>query len=135
KAGFAAFYEELGRVGLVDDYGPKGNKQVSISGRQLREKLRAGELPAPRSMRPERARVLLERVKEKKQAVGSILRGLGCRCQSAQGLGVDLADGRHHDAGGPAEHEDADGAFAWSEQAPITRQDHVAVAECRVTGQ
>ena len=40
KVGFAAFYEELGRVGLVDEYGPKGYKQVSISGRDLREKLR-----------------------------------------------------------------------------------------------
>ena len=61
KVGFAAFYEELGRVGLVDEYGPKGYKQVSISGRDLREKLRAGELPDPRVMRPETARVLIER--------------------------------------------------------------------------
>ena len=43
KVGFAAFYEELGRVGLVDECGPKGYKQVSISGRELREKLRAGD--------------------------------------------------------------------------------------------
>lgn len=63
KVGFAAFYEELGRVGLVDEYGPKGYKMVSISGRDLREKLRAGELPDPRIMRPETARVLIERMK------------------------------------------------------------------------
>lgn len=61
KVGFAAFYEELGRVGLVDEWGPKGYKQVSISGRELREKLRAGILPDPRIMRPETARVLIER--------------------------------------------------------------------------
>ncbi len=60
KVGFAAFYEELGRVGLVDEYAPKGYKQVSISGRELREKLRAGVLPDARIMRPETARVLME---------------------------------------------------------------------------
>jgi sulfate adenylyltransferase len=63
KIGFAAFYEELGRVGLVDEYGPKGYKQVSISGRELRETLRKGELPDPRVMRPETARILIERMK------------------------------------------------------------------------
>jgi sulfate adenylyltransferase len=63
KVGFAAYYEELGRVGLVDECGPKGYKQVSISGRDMREKLRAGELPDPRVMRPETARILIERMK------------------------------------------------------------------------
>ncbi len=62
KIGFAAFYEELGRVGLVDEYGPRGYKQVSISGRELREKLRKGELPDPRIMRPETARILIDRM-------------------------------------------------------------------------
>ena len=61
KVGFAAFYEELGRVGLVDECAPKGYKQVSISGRELREKLRAGVLPDPRIMRPETASILIER--------------------------------------------------------------------------
>jgi sulfate adenylyltransferase len=60
KVGFAAFYEELGRVGLVDECAPKGYKQVSISGRELREKLRAGTLPDPRIMRPETAKILIE---------------------------------------------------------------------------
>jgi sulfate adenylyltransferase len=60
KVGFAAFYEELSRVGLVDECAPKGYKQVSISGRELREKLRAGSLPDPRIMRPETARILIE---------------------------------------------------------------------------
>jgi sulfate adenylyltransferase len=60
KVGFAAFYEELGRVGLVDEYGPKGYRQVSISGRELREKLRAGTLPDARIMRPETAKILIE---------------------------------------------------------------------------
>src|SRR5262249_3089479 len=63
KVGFAAFYEELGRVGLVDEFGPKGHKQVSISGRELREELRAGILPDPRIMRPETAKILIERMR------------------------------------------------------------------------
>jgi sulfate adenylyltransferase len=63
KVGFAAFYAELGRVGLTDDYADKGWKPVSISGRELREQLRAGNLPDPRIMRPETAKVLIERMK------------------------------------------------------------------------
>jgi sulfate adenylyltransferase len=63
KVGFAAFFEELGRVGLVDDWAPKGYKTVSISGRDLREKLRQGELPDPRIMRPETANVLIAKMK------------------------------------------------------------------------
>lgn len=65
KVGFAAFYEELGRVGLVEEYAAKGFHPVSISGRELREKLRAGVLPDPRIMRPETARILIERMKGK----------------------------------------------------------------------
>ncbi len=63
KIGFAAFFEELGRVGLVDEFGAKGYKQVSITGRDLREKYRAGELPDPRVVRPETARILIESMK------------------------------------------------------------------------
>jgi sulfate adenylyltransferase len=63
KVGFAAFYEELGKVGLVDEWAPKGYHTVSISGRELREKLRDGQLPDPRIMRPETAKVLIERMK------------------------------------------------------------------------
>jgi sulfate adenylyltransferase len=62
KVGFAAFYEQLGKVGLVED-APKDWKPVSISGRDLREQLRRGELPDPRILRPETAKVLIERMK------------------------------------------------------------------------
>jgi sulfate adenylyltransferase len=65
KVGFAAYYEELGRVGLVDECAPKGYHQVSISGRDMREKLRKGELPDPRVMRPETARILIESMRAK----------------------------------------------------------------------
>jgi sulfate adenylyltransferase len=63
KVGFAAYYKELGRVGLVEEYAAKGYKQVSISGRELREKLRAGVLPDARIMRPETAQILIERMR------------------------------------------------------------------------
>jgi sulfate adenylyltransferase len=63
KIGFAAYYEELGRVGLVEENEPKGYKQVTIAGRILRETLRKGELPDPRVMRPSTARILIESMK------------------------------------------------------------------------
>ena len=63
KVGFAAFYAELGRVALVDDVADKGWKPVSISGRDLREQLRNGQMPDPRIMRPETAKVLIEKMK------------------------------------------------------------------------
>ena len=65
KIGFAAFYEEIGRVGLVDECEAKGYKQVQISGRVVREQLGKGELPDPRIMRPETARILIESMKRK----------------------------------------------------------------------
>jgi sulfate adenylyltransferase len=63
KVGFAAYYAELGRVGLVEEHAPKGWKPVNISGTELREKLKRGELPDPGVMRPETARVLAEKYK------------------------------------------------------------------------
>src|SRR5262245_3924340 len=63
KVGFAAYYSELGRVGLVEDHAPKGWKPVNISGTELREKLKKGELPDPGVMRPATARVLAEKYK------------------------------------------------------------------------
>jgi sulfate adenylyltransferase len=65
KVGFAAFYEELNRVGLVDDYASKGYHAVSISGRDLRDKLRGGILPDPRIMRPETAQILIDSMRGK----------------------------------------------------------------------
>lgn len=60
KVGFAAYYEELGRVGLVDECAKKGWKPIPISGRDVREALAAGRLPDPRVMRESTARVLIE---------------------------------------------------------------------------
>ena len=61
KVGFAAYYAELGRVGLVEEHAPKGWKPVSISGSDLRAKLSNGELPDAGVMRPETAKVLMEK--------------------------------------------------------------------------
>jgi len=63
KVGFAAYYAELGRVGLVEEHAPKGWKPVSISGTDLREKFKKGEMPDPGIMRPATAQVLIERYK------------------------------------------------------------------------
>lgn len=59
KVGPAAYYAELGRVGLVEEHAPKGWKPVKPGGSDLRAKLAAGELPDPGVMRPETAKVLM----------------------------------------------------------------------------
>ena len=66
KVGFAAFFEELGRVGLVDEYGPqgKGYKTVSISGREVRDQLKGGSKPDPRIMRGSTAEILIAAMKD-----------------------------------------------------------------------
>ncbi len=65
KVGFAAYYEELGRVGLVDECGKKGWKPIPISGRDVREALAASRLPDERVMRPSTARILIEKMHAK----------------------------------------------------------------------
>jgi sulfate adenylyltransferase len=54
--GFAAYFEELGRVGLVTDN--PGKTVVSISGTKMRELLDQGQMPDERVMRPSTAKVL-----------------------------------------------------------------------------
>lgn len=56
NVGFAAYFEEIGRVGLTEDN--KGKTMVSISGTKMREILGAGELPDERIMRPSTAQIL-----------------------------------------------------------------------------
>jgi sulfate adenylyltransferase len=56
NVGFAAYFEELGRVGLVEDN--PGKTQVTISGTKMREILGLGQMPDERVMRPSTARVL-----------------------------------------------------------------------------
>ncbi len=65
KVGFAAYYEELGRVGLVDEYKDKGYHQISISGKDLRRKLHAGEDVDERIIRKPIAEILTKFYKQR----------------------------------------------------------------------
>jgi len=65
KVGFAAYYEELGRVGLVDEYKEKGYQQISISGKELRKKLQDEDTIDERIMRKPVAEILAEYYKQK----------------------------------------------------------------------
>ncbi len=56
EVGFAAYFQEIGRVGLVEEN--QGKTQVTISGTKMREILDAGEMPDERVMRPSTAKVL-----------------------------------------------------------------------------
>ncbi len=58
NVGFAAFFEEINRVGLVKEYSPKGYHPVNISGKEVRRKLHAGEDVDQRIMRKPVADVL-----------------------------------------------------------------------------
>jgi len=58
KVGFAAFYESLGRVDLMEKH--PDEKPVFISGSKVREQLLSGETPDSRIMRPETAEVLIK---------------------------------------------------------------------------
>lgn len=61
KVGFAAFYESLGRVDLMERH--KDEKPFFISGTKVRELLKGGEAPDPKIMRPETAEILIEAYK------------------------------------------------------------------------
>lgn len=58
NVGFAAYFAEIGRVGLVEDN--QGKTQVTISGTKMRETLGAGQMPDERVMRPSTAKVLAD---------------------------------------------------------------------------
>lgn len=66
NVGFAAYFEELGRVGLVAEN--KDKKSVSISGTKVRDMLNRGEKPDDRVMRPSTAEVLINFYAEKNAA-------------------------------------------------------------------
>ena len=61
RVGFAAFYESLGRVDLMERH--EGEKPFFISGTKVREQLLSGERPDPRIMRPETSDILIEAYK------------------------------------------------------------------------
>ncbi|MAE96400.1 MAG: sulfate adenylyltransferase [Deltaproteobacteria bacterium] len=58
KIGFAAFYESLSRVDLMERH--PDEKPYGISGTKVREQLRGGERPDPRILRPQIADILID---------------------------------------------------------------------------
>jgi sulfate adenylyltransferase len=58
KVGFAAYYESVGRVDLMDNH--EGEKPVFISGKQVRQTLLEGQEVDPRIMRPSTSRILAD---------------------------------------------------------------------------
>ena len=56
KVGFAAYYESVGRVDLMDNH--PGEQPLTISGKQVRAALLAGREVDPRIMRPSTAHIL-----------------------------------------------------------------------------
>lgn len=58
KVGFAAYYDSIGRVDLMDNH--DGEKPVFISGKQVRQTLLDGQEVDPRIMRPSTSRILAE---------------------------------------------------------------------------
>lgn len=58
NVGFAAYFEEIKKVGLVTEN--KGKTSVSISGTKIRAMLNSGEKPDDRVMRPSTAEILID---------------------------------------------------------------------------
>jgi len=58
KVGFAAFYESMGRVDLMENH--KDEKPVFISGKEVRRMLMSGEPVDPRIMRESTSKILSE---------------------------------------------------------------------------
>jgi len=75
KVGFAAYFEEIGRVGLIKDFKDKGYRIISISGKELRRKLQNGEPIDERIMRKPVADVLTvyysEQIRKQKKVIKS----------------------------------------------------------------
>lgn len=61
KVGFAAYYESIGRVDLMEKH--PDEKPYFISGSKVREMLTNGEFPPEKIMRPSTARILIEAYK------------------------------------------------------------------------
>jgi sulfate adenylyltransferase len=62
KVGFAAYYDSIGRVDLMEKH--EGEKPVFISGKDVRATLLRGELVDPRIMRESTSKILAEAMKQ-----------------------------------------------------------------------
>jgi sulfate adenylyltransferase len=63
KVGFAAYYESMGRVDLMDNH--PSEKPVFISGKQVRTELLAGTKPDARIIRPEISEILIQKMAQR----------------------------------------------------------------------
>jgi len=64
KIGFAAYFEEVGRVAFIEEFKRKGYRQISISGKELRKKLENMEPLDERIMRRPVAEILYDAYQE-----------------------------------------------------------------------
>ncbi len=71
KVGFAAYFEEIGRVGLINEFKSKGYKPVNISGKALRKKLANNEPIDERIMRRPVADILKDFYQSKNASIRS----------------------------------------------------------------
>lgn len=62
KVGFAAFYESMGRVDLMENHSDE--KPVFISGKEVRATLQKGEMVDPRIMRESTSKILADAMKQ-----------------------------------------------------------------------
>jgi sulfate adenylyltransferase len=62
KVGFAAYYDSMGRVDLMENHADE--KPVFISGKDVRATLLKGEMVDPRIMRPSTSRILAAAMKQ-----------------------------------------------------------------------
>jgi len=74
NVGFAAYFEELGKVGLIEDYKDKGYHVVKIAGKDLRNKLKTGAPIDERIMRKPVADILEEFYREQIPAEAGIVK-------------------------------------------------------------
>ncbi|MEQ9067622.1 MAG: sulfate adenylyltransferase, partial [Gimesia chilikensis] len=61
NVGFAAYYESMGRVDLMENHSEE--KPVFISGKEVRATLQKGEMVDPRIMRESTSQILAEAMK------------------------------------------------------------------------
>jgi sulfate adenylyltransferase len=62
NVGFAAFYESLGRVDLMENHADE--KSVFISGKEVRATLQQGKMVDPRIMRESTSKILAEAMRQ-----------------------------------------------------------------------
>ena len=65
KVGFASYFEDIERVGLIKEFQPKGYHPLFISGKEVRQKLQSGEEVDSRIMRKPVADILRDYYSEK----------------------------------------------------------------------